>query len=39
MHAAARAASRGDVEYGPTPAMFSPPSDPRTADYAEGRFG
>ncbi|WP_030710719.1 hypothetical protein [Streptomyces sp. NRRL F-2580] len=27
------------VEHGPTPAMFSTPSDPRTADYAEGRFG
>lgn len=26
------------VEYGPTPAMFSTPSDPRTADYVEGRF-
>ncbi|MFF3684543.1 phosphate ABC transporter ATP-binding protein [Streptomyces sp. NPDC002187] len=27
------------VEHGPTPAMFSTPSDPRTADYVEGRFG
>ncbi|MFF3242836.1 phosphate ABC transporter ATP-binding protein [Streptomyces sp. NPDC002870] len=27
------------VEHGPTPAMFSAPSDPRTADYVEGRFG
>lgn len=27
------------VEYGPTPAMFSAPSDKRTADYVEGRFG
>lgn len=23
----------------PAPAMFSAPSDPRTADYVEGRFG
>ncbi|WP_405811118.1 MULTISPECIES: phosphate ABC transporter ATP-binding protein [unclassified Streptomyces] len=27
------------VEHGPTSAMFSAPSDPRTADYVEGRFG
>ena len=27
------------VEHGPTPLMFSTPSDPRTADYVEGRFG
>ncbi|MFE7440320.1 phosphate ABC transporter ATP-binding protein [Streptomyces chartreusis] len=27
------------VEHGPTPDMFSAPSDPRTADYVEGRFG
>ncbi|NUK01547.1 phosphate ABC transporter ATP-binding protein [Streptomyces lunaelactis] len=27
------------VEHGPTAAMFSAPSDPRTADYVEGRFG
>ncbi|MEW2397004.1 phosphate ABC transporter ATP-binding protein [Streptomyces sp. NPDC046862] len=27
------------IEHGPTPAMFSTPSDPRTADYVEGRFG
>jgi phosphate transport system ATP-binding protein len=27
------------VEHGPTPAMFSTPTDPRTADYVEGRFG
>ncbi|WP_406003552.1 phosphate ABC transporter ATP-binding protein [Streptomyces sp. NBC_00829] len=27
------------VEHGPTRAMFSTPSDPRTADYVEGRFG
>lgn len=27
------------VEHGPTTAMFSTPSDPRTADYVEGRFG
>lgn len=27
------------VEHGPTPAMFSAPSDQRTADYVEGRFG
>lgn len=27
------------VEHGPTPAMFGAPSDPRTADYVEGRFG
>lgn len=27
------------VEHGPTEAMFSAPSDPRTADYVEGRFG
>ncbi|MFI1394963.1 phosphate ABC transporter ATP-binding protein [Streptomyces sp. NPDC020681] len=27
------------VEHGPTDAMFSAPSDPRTSDYVEGRFG
>jgi phosphate transport system ATP-binding protein len=27
------------VEHGPTSTMFSTPSDPRTADYVEGRFG
>ncbi|MGW1166330.1 hypothetical protein [Streptomyces sp. NPDC002550] len=27
------------VEHGPTTTMFSTPTDPRTADYAEGRFG
>ncbi|MFI8386132.1 phosphate ABC transporter ATP-binding protein [Streptomyces sp. NPDC085540] len=27
------------VEHGPTPGMFSAPSDQRTADYVEGRFG
>jgi phosphate transport system ATP-binding protein len=27
------------VEYGPTDAMFSSPSDPRTLDYVNGRFG
>ncbi|MFG2996706.1 phosphate ABC transporter ATP-binding protein [Streptomyces sp. NPDC048340] len=27
------------VEHGPTPAMFSTPSDPRTSDDVEGRFG
>ncbi|MGW1884814.1 phosphate ABC transporter ATP-binding protein [Streptomyces sp. NPDC001970] len=27
------------VEHGPTSAMFGTPSDPRTADYVEGRFG
>jgi len=27
------------VEYGPTPAMFGSPQDPRTADYVNGRFG
>ncbi|WP_433221374.1 phosphate ABC transporter ATP-binding protein [Dactylosporangium sp. CS-047395] len=27
------------VEYGPTPAMFGSPRDPRTADYVRGRFG
>ncbi|MFJ3927369.1 phosphate ABC transporter ATP-binding protein [Streptomyces sp. NPDC090022] len=27
------------VEHGPTPAMFSSPTDQRTADYVEGRFG
>ncbi|MGW3241613.1 hypothetical protein [Streptomyces sp. NPDC001070] len=29
----------GIVEHGPTLAMFGSPSDPRTADYVEGRFG
>jgi phosphate transport system ATP-binding protein len=27
------------VEYGPTPAMFGSPQDPRTSDYVNGRFG
>ncbi|MGW0879380.1 phosphate ABC transporter ATP-binding protein [Streptomyces sp. NPDC002671] len=27
------------VEHGPTSTMFTTPSDPRTADYVEGRFG
>nr|BFE56270.1 phosphate ABC transporter ATP-binding protein [Dactylosporangium thailandense] len=27
------------VEFGPTPAMFGAPRDPRTADYVRGRFG
>ena len=27
------------VEAGPTPAMFTTPQDPRTADYVAGRFG
>ena len=27
------------VEFGPTELMFSNPSDPRTADYVNGRFG
>lgn len=27
------------VEAGPTPQIFSEPTDPRTADYVEGRFG
>jgi phosphate transport system ATP-binding protein len=27
------------VEYGPTPAMFDNPQDPRTSDYVHGRFG
>ncbi|MGW1770193.1 phosphate ABC transporter ATP-binding protein [Streptomyces sp. NPDC002104] len=27
------------VEHGPTAAMFSTPSDPRTSDYVQGRFG
>ncbi len=27
------------VEHGPTEAMFSTPSDPRTSDYVQGRFG
>ena len=29
----------GIVEQGPTRKIFSDPSDPRTADYVEGRFG
>ncbi|GAA3256622.1 phosphate ABC transporter ATP-binding protein [Dactylosporangium siamense] len=29
----------GVVEFGPTPAMFGSPRDPRTADYVRGRFG
>lgn len=29
----------GIVEHGPTTAMFGSPTDPRTADYVEGRFG
>ena len=29
----------GIVEQGPTQKIFSDPSDPRTADYVEGRFG
>ncbi|WP_259471868.1 phosphate ABC transporter ATP-binding protein [Streptomyces shenzhenensis] len=27
------------VEHGPTDTMFASPSDPRTSDYVEGRFG
>ncbi|MEU1299556.1 phosphate ABC transporter ATP-binding protein [Streptomyces shenzhenensis] len=27
------------VEHGPTATMFASPSDPRTSDYVEGRFG
>ncbi|MEU9453901.1 phosphate ABC transporter ATP-binding protein [Streptomyces sp. NPDC048277] len=27
------------VEHGATPTMFATPTDPRTADYVEGRFG
>ncbi|WP_406182907.1 phosphate ABC transporter ATP-binding protein [Streptomyces sp. NBC_01006] len=27
------------VEHGPTEAMFSTPTDPRTSDYVQGRFG
>ncbi|MEU9340059.1 phosphate ABC transporter ATP-binding protein [Streptomyces sp. NPDC048278] len=27
------------VEHGPTSTLFSTPSDPRTADYVQGRFG
>ena len=27
------------VEEGPTERLFTAPSDPRTADYIEGRFG
>ena len=29
----------GIVEQGPTRQIFNDPSDPRTADYVEGRFG
>jgi phosphate transport system ATP-binding protein len=27
------------VEFGPTPALFTEPSDPRTSDYVNGQFG
>jgi len=27
------------VEFGPTPDVFTRPSDPRTADYVAGRYG
>jgi phosphate transport system ATP-binding protein len=27
------------VEQGPTDVMFSTPTDPRTLDYVQGRFG
>jgi phosphate transport system ATP-binding protein len=29
----------GIVECGPTKSIFEHPSDPRTADYVQGRFG
>jgi len=27
------------IEFGPTAQLFSEPSDPRTLDYVNGRFG